>query len=100
MRTYPDVKEMFTVCIYGFPNVGKSTLLNKLTTSKATVAAYAFTTKEINAGYFTVEDKKIQVFDVPGTLARENKMNYIELQAELVVKELADIIIYVFDVSE
>ena len=100
MRTYPDVKEMFTVCIYGFPNVGKSTLLNKLTTSKATVAAYAFTTKEINAGYFTVEDKKIQVFDVPGTLARENKMNYIELQAELVVEELADIIIYVFDVSE
>mgnify|MGYP000226972499 CR=1 FL=1 len=100
MRTYPDVKEMFTVCVYGFPNVGKSTFLNKLTTSKAKVASYAFTTKEINAGYFTTNGKKIQVFDVPGTLARENKMNPIELQAELVLNELADLIVYVFDISE
>lgn len=99
MRTYPDVKEMFTVCIYGFPNVGKTTLLNKLTGTKAEVAAYSFTTKSINAGYFLVGEKKIQVLDVPGTLAREEKMNNIELQAELVRKELADIIIYVFDLS-
>ncbi len=100
MKSYPDIKEMFTVCVYGFPNVGKSTLLNKLTQTKAKVAAYAFTTKSINAGYFTAEGKEIQVLDVPGTLARAEKMNRIELQAELVVKELADVIIYVFDLSE
>lgn len=100
MRTYPDVKEMFTVCIYGFPNVGKTTLLNKLTGTKAEVAAYAFTTKSINSGYFTINEAKVQVLDVPGTLAREEKMNNIELQAELVRKELASVIIYVFDLSE
>ena len=100
MRSYPDVKDMFTVGIYGFPNVGKTTLLNKLTGTKAEVAAYAFTTKGINAGYFKVKDKKIQVLDVPGTLARKEKMNNIELQAELVAKDIADVIIYVFDLSE
>jgi len=100
MRTYPDIKEIFTVCIYGFPNVGKSTLLNKLTGSKAEVAAYAFTTKIINSGFFKIGDKKIQVLDVPGTLNRQEKMNNIELQADLVVKELANIIVYVFDISE
>lgn len=99
MKTYPDIKEMFTICIYGFPNIGKTTLLNKLTGSKAKIAAYAFTTKCINAGYFEVKDQKVQVLDVPGTLARKEKMNNIELQAELVVKELADLVIYVFDLS-
>ena len=100
MRTYPDIKEMFTVCIYGFPNVGKTTLLNKLTGTKAEVAAYSFTTKSINAGYLSEDGKMVQVLDVPGTLAREEKMNNIELQAELVRKELASLIIYVFDLSE
>jgi nucleolar GTP-binding protein len=100
MRSYPDVKDMFTVCIYGFPNVGKTTLLNKLTGTKAKVAEYAFTTKGVNAGYFKVKNEKIQVLDVPGTLARKEKMNDIELIAELVLKEVANIVIYVFDLSE
>ena len=100
MRTYPAVKEMFTVCLYGFPNVGKTTLLNQLTGTKAQVAAYAFTTVSINTGYMKVDGQVIQILDVPGTLARADKMNLIELQAELVVKELADLIIFVLDVSE
>ncbi len=100
MRTFPDIKDLFTVCIYGFPNVGKTTLLNQLTGSKAKVAAYAFTTKSINAGYIEVEDKKIQLLDVPGTLNREAKKNNIELQADLVLEELASVIIYVFDLTE
>jgi len=99
MRSYPDIKEMFTVCIYGFPNVGKTTLLNKLTQTKAKVAAYPFTTKSINAGYMMIDGKTVQVLDVPGTLARE-KLNPIERQAELVLKELADLIIYVYDLTE
>ena len=100
MRTYPDVKEIFTVCVYGFPNVGKTTLLNKLTGAQAKVASYAFTTQTINSGFVTLDGTKIQVLDVPGTLARDDKMNLIEIQAELVRKELANIIVYVFDVTE
>ena len=99
MRGYPDIKEMFTVCIYGFPNVGKTTLLNKLTGTKAKVAAYSFTTKSINVGYCTLDSLKIQIIDVPGTLNRAEKMNFIEQQAELVRTDLAKVIVYVFDVS-
>ena len=99
MRTYPDVKEIFTVCLYGFPNVGKTTLLNKLTGSRAKVAAYAFTTVTINSGFMKGPDYEIQVLDVPGTLARREKMNPIELQAELVRTDLTDMVVYVFDLS-
>jgi len=100
MKSYPDIKEMFTVCIYGFPNVGKTTLLNKLTGSKAEVAAYSFTTKSINVGYFKLGEEKIQMLDVPGILARSEKMNLVELQAELVLEELANVIVFVYDISE
>ncbi|NQV91422.1 50S ribosome-binding GTPase [Candidatus Woesearchaeota archaeon] len=99
MRTYPDIKPMFSLCLYGFPNVGKTTILNKLTGTKAKVAAYSFTTKSINAGYMKINDVKIQVLDVPGTLARKEKFNDVELQAELVLKKVADVVIYIFDLS-
>ncbi len=99
MRTLPDIKDMFTVCLYGFPNVGKTTLLNTLTGSTAKTASYAFTTLGINVGYFMLGEEEVQVLDVPGTLARE-KMNDVEKIAELVVEDVADIIVYVFDISE
>lgn len=100
MITYPDIKELPTVCIYGFPNVGKTTLLNKLVGAKAKVASYAFTTISINIGYLDNDGKKIQVADVPGTLARKEKANPIELQAELVLQDLSVLVIFVLDLSE
>ena len=47
-----DIKKFsLDVALFGFPNVGKSTLLSKLTPSKPKIANYSFTTKRINMGY-------------------------------------------------
>src|SRR3989338_1480956 len=88
MRNFPSIKEnIFTVAIAGFPNVGKSTLLNKLTGAHAEIANYAFTTRSLNLGYMFEDGKRIvQVIDTPGTLNRHEKMNYIEIQAELAMQ--------------
>lgn len=98
-KNYPDIKDLPTICIFGFPNVGKTTLLNQLTGSKAKIAAYAFTTKGINVGYLAVDGKKIQLLDVPGTLARKEKRNFIEQIAYAALK-IAEAVIYVFDPTE
>ena len=101
MKSYPAVKTgMFTVAIAGFPNVGKTTLLTKLTSSKAEIREYAFTTKTLNLGYFEQDFQKIQFIDTPGTLNRFNKMNDIEKMAYLAIKYQTDVIVYIFDLTE
>ena len=121
MKGFPHIKtSLKTVCIIGFPNVGKTTLFYKLTGSKPEIQSYAFTTKGINVGYISKHDfakstsnestskdtkksKKedtIQVLDTPGTLNRFDKMNMIEKQSYLAQKEVADMLIYVFDLTE
>jgi nucleolar GTP-binding protein len=101
IKEFPVIKEgMKTVCIFGFPNVGKTTLLAKLTLSRPEIAAYPFTTKSINLGYIDAGMKrKIQLLDTPGTLNRFEKMNDIEKQAYLALKYVADTIVYVFDLT-
>ncbi len=101
MRTWPDLKtERFTVCIAGFPNVGKSTLLNRMTGAKAVTKAYAFTTKTLNTGGFEYRHNTIQCVDTPGSLARPEGMNDIERQAYLAMKYAAHVIVYVYDLTE
>jgi nucleolar GTP-binding protein len=100
LKKLPSIKDsLFTIAIVGFPNVGKSTLLGKLTFSKPEAKAYAFTTKVLNLGYARINHEKIQFIDTPGSLNRK-KMNNIERHAELAMKYLADVLIYVFDLSE
>jgi nucleolar GTP-binding protein len=101
MKEFPSVKSgMFTVVIMGFPNVGKTTLLYKLTGSKPEIAPYAFTTKSLNIGYIKTDTQKVQFIDTPGSLNRFEKMNSIEQQGMLAIKYCADMLVYVFDVTE
>jgi len=99
MRDYPSIKTgMPTIVIAGYPNVGKSTLLRKLTSAKPAVASYPFTTKKIMLGYL---GKKIQFIDTPGLLDRPiGKRNQIERQAILALKHLAEKMIFMLDPSE
>jgi len=82
----------------GFPNAGKSTLMNKITESKPKIAPYPFTTKGLNVGYFTKRFLQIQVIDTPGLLDRPIKeRNKIELKAIAAFQYLKGTIIFVVD---
>ncbi|MFH1212446.1 MAG: GTPase [Candidatus Woesearchaeota archaeon] len=100
-RDFPAIKtSLFTICISGFPNVGKSTLLSKITTASPEIKEYPFTTKKLNLGYFEANHISVQVIDTPGTLNRLSVMNNIEKQAFLALKYLAHAIVYIYDLTE
>jgi len=54
--------------LIGFPSVGKSTLLVKMTGTKSEIADYEFTTLTCIPGTFSYKGCKIQLLDLPGII--------------------------------
>ncbi|MEM3352104.1 MAG: GTPase [Saccharolobus sp.] len=89
-----------SIIVSGPPNVGKSTLVSKISTAKPEIANYPFTTKEIHVGHILTNDIHIQVIDTPGILDRpENKRNKIEKKALNAIRNLNGVILFMFDPS-
>jgi GTP-binding protein len=67
-RLRVEIQVLADIGLVGFPNAGKSSLLDRFTNARPKIAPYPFTTKIPNLGVLTLDDQDIILADIPGLI--------------------------------
>src|SRR6056297_1616324 len=99
LRDLPEINpDEPTIVVAGYPNVGKSSFVNEVTSARGETASYPFTTKGIGLGHFERDHIRYQIVDTPGLLDRPPQdRNAIESQAVSAIEHLADCMLVMVD---
>lgn len=88
------------VTVAGFPNAGKSTLLNRLIGQKlAITSSKAQSTRNRVVGLRTVDDTQMVILDTPGLLEPQDRLHRAMRNAALAAVRDADVLVHVVDAT-
>ena len=85
-----------TVALVGYPNVGKSSLVNAMTHSGSEVGNFAFTTLRVIPGILKYKGCQIQILDLPGIIENASSGSGRGREVLAIVRN-ADLVLLVTD---
>jgi len=85
------------IAIVGSPNVGKSSLFNRLTGAYVTVSNYPGTTVEVSGGKTMIGETEFEVVDTPGMYSLLPITEEERVARSMLLKEKLDVVIHIID---
>ncbi len=96
-------KNKIKIALAGNPNSGKSTLFNALTGLNQKVGNYPGVTVDKKTGLFFVEEKKIELVDLPGSYSLQNFSEDEKISTGIITEktnpDFPDLVIFIADAS-
>ncbi|PIF04588.1 MAG: ferrous iron transport protein B [Arcobacter sp.] len=87
------------VALAGQPNCGKSTIFNMVSGIDQHIANYPGVTVDKKVGFFTYDNQKIEMVDLPGTYSFSSYSLEERVAKEFIIDEKPDVIVNVVDAS-
>jgi len=88
---------MMKILLMGNPNVGKSVIFSRLTGVRVVSSNYPGTTVSYTSGFMKIDDRQVEIIDVPGTYTLEPTCEAEKIAAEML--GTGDIVINVVDAT-
>lgn len=88
-----------TIALLGQPNSGKPTLFNSLTGSRQHVGNWPGKTVEQKEGYFTANNQKYKVIDLPGSYSLSANSEEEIITRDYITGGEADLVCLIVDAS-
>jgi len=89
----------YRIALAGNPNSGKTTVFNLLCGAREKIGNWSGTTVEKKQGYFTHQNEKVEVVDLPGTYSLSVYSLDERIARDFLIKEKPDLVVCVVDAS-